>query len=154
MRKINYITGDATNPQGDGVKIIPHVCNDIGGWGAGFVLALSKKWKEPEAEYRGKRSYMIGNVQLVRVEEDTYVFNMIAQHLTRKDEDGDAPIRYGRLMDCLRSLNQISKQLNASIHCPKFGSDLAGGNWDCIEHMLKEIIEPQIPVTVYNYVRE
>ena len=49
---INYLEGDATQPIGNGPKIIVHVCNDIGGWGKGFVVAISKRWKEPEAEYR------------------------------------------------------------------------------------------------------
>ena len=44
MLNINYVIGDATQPIGDGAKIIVHVCNDIGGWGRGFVLALTKKW--------------------------------------------------------------------------------------------------------------
>ena len=48
MKEINYIKGDATNPQISGNKIIVHICNDIGGWGKGFVLAISNKWKEPE----------------------------------------------------------------------------------------------------------
>ena len=52
MSTINYIKGDATCPQGKGNKIICHICNDVGGWGKGFVLAVSKKWKQPEAEYR------------------------------------------------------------------------------------------------------
>ena len=43
--EILYIKGDATAPIGSGVKVITHICNDIGGWGKGFVLALSKKWK-------------------------------------------------------------------------------------------------------------
>jgi hypothetical protein len=41
--QIQYIAGDATAPIGDGNKIIAHVCNDIGAWGAGFVLAISKR---------------------------------------------------------------------------------------------------------------
>jgi hypothetical protein len=52
MAKVNYIVGDATNPQTKGNKIIVHVCNDIGGWGKGFVLAISKRWKQPEQQYR------------------------------------------------------------------------------------------------------
>lgn len=43
MVGIHYVTGDATEPIGEGEKIIAHICNDQGGWGAGFVLALSKK---------------------------------------------------------------------------------------------------------------
>ena len=49
---IHYLEGDATNPKVPGNKIIAHVCNDIGGWGRGFVLSLSKKWKLPEVAYR------------------------------------------------------------------------------------------------------
>ena len=45
---IIYIKGDATSPISPGNKIITHICNDIGGWGKGFVLALSKKWKVTE----------------------------------------------------------------------------------------------------------
>lgn len=43
--EINYLKGDATNPASAGNKIIVHVCNDIGGWGKGFVMAISKRWK-------------------------------------------------------------------------------------------------------------
>lgn len=49
---IKYIIGDATEPQGEGNKIIVHCCNNIGGWGAGFVLSLSKKWLEPGSKER------------------------------------------------------------------------------------------------------
>ncbi len=44
MIQINYVKGDATAPIGIGNKIIVHICNDIGRWGKGFVMALSKKW--------------------------------------------------------------------------------------------------------------
>ncbi len=52
MKEIKYIKGDATSPQAKGTKIIAHICNDLGGWGKGFVLAISKRWKEPESSYR------------------------------------------------------------------------------------------------------
>lgn len=48
MTEIEYIKADATLPQSEGTIIITHICNDIGGWGKGFVLALSKRWKAPE----------------------------------------------------------------------------------------------------------
>ena len=49
---ITYQIGDATQPIGDHPKIIVHVCNDAGGWGKGFVLAVSRRWREPERRYR------------------------------------------------------------------------------------------------------
>ena len=52
MSTIDYVKGDATSPVGSGTKIICHVCNDVGGWGRGFVVALSRRWSAPEARYR------------------------------------------------------------------------------------------------------
>ena len=53
---IKYATGDileeVEKEKEERHNIIAHVCNDSGGWGRGFVLALSKKWPEPESKYR------------------------------------------------------------------------------------------------------
>ncbi len=35
MSATTYVRGDDTAPQGTGVKIIAHVCNDLGGRGRG-----------------------------------------------------------------------------------------------------------------------
>ncbi len=43
MKEISYLVGDATTPDTQGPKIISHICNDIGAWGKGFVLAISKR---------------------------------------------------------------------------------------------------------------
>jgi hypothetical protein len=40
---IAYHVGDATMPVGDGPKILVHICNNIGAWGRGFVVALSRR---------------------------------------------------------------------------------------------------------------
>ena len=90
--EILYIKGDATAPIGSGVKVITHICNDIGGWGKGFVLALSKKWKMPEEAYRqwykSQEEFTLGAVQFVNVENELYVANMIGQHGIYKDSKG------------------------------------------------------------------
>ena len=151
MKKLTYVDGDATDPQGNGPKIIIHCCNDIGAWGAGFVLALSKKWDAPEKHYRTFSSYKLGEVNFINVEEDLLVCNMIGQHGVGPDEDGDPPIRYKAIMLALQQVNGMAKAIKATVHCPKFGSDLAGGDWNLIEALLKEIME--VPVTVYNFVR-
>ena len=52
MKKIIYTVGDATKPEGAGSKIIAHVCNDMGAWGRGFVLAISKLSPAPERGFR------------------------------------------------------------------------------------------------------
>ncbi|MFI2203484.1 Appr-1-p processing protein [Streptomyces sp. NPDC020192] len=69
MSGITYIRGDATVPLAKGTKVIAHVCNDIGGWGKGFVLALSRRWPEPERAYRAwhrdraRNDFALGAVQ-------------------------------------------------------------------------------------------
>ena len=52
MKPIKYLVGDATKPQIAGNKIIAHICNDIGAWGRGFVLAVSKLSPVPEHRFR------------------------------------------------------------------------------------------------------
>lgn len=149
MSKINYITGDASNPQGDGVKIIMHICNDKGAWGAGFVLALSKRWKEPEQQYRQLKpeDRQLSMVQIVQVGEGLYVANMIAQHDT-KWVGKIPPIRYAALRQCLDIVNEAAEFVGATIHAPRIGAGLAGGNWRVIEGLIDECTT--VPVTIYD----
>ena len=149
MNKINYVTGDATEPVGDGIKIIAHICNNIGAWGAGFVLALSRKWSDPEDSYRAMSDYQLGTVRVINIPqaEDILVANMIAQNGIGPD-DGIPPIRYVALMQALTSLNQLAVQVNASLHMPRIGAGLAGGDWNLIEKIIEECTT--VPVTVYD----
>ena len=148
MSKINYIIGDATAPKGEGKKIICHICNDIGAWGAGFVLALSNKWRYPEDRYRAMASYELGTAMVLEVEEDIYVANMIAQHMTRPSADGTPPVRYLALTDALSKVNKIAENMGATLHMPRIGCGLAGGEWSAVEAILEEVVT--VDVTVYD----
>jgi O-acetyl-ADP-ribose deacetylase (regulator of RNase III) len=148
MTEINYVTGDATAPQGDGVKIICHICNDIGAWGAGFVLAVSNKWRYPEDFYRARHTYPLGHVDILSVEDNLFVANMIAQHGIRPDADGVPPIRYAALVEALVKVNIVAEELNATLHMPRIGAGLAGGDWKAIEKIVQTVVK--VPVTVYD----
>ncbi len=50
MRAMSYVQGDATQPEDTGPRILVHVCNDVGAWGRGFVLAVSRRWATPERQ--------------------------------------------------------------------------------------------------------
>lgn len=154
--KINYIKEDATNPQGIENKIIVHICNDIGGWGKGFVMAISKKWKTPEQKYREwyktADKFELGEVQFVQVENNLWVSNLIGQHKINKDENGQAPIRYNAIEIGLQKVAEFALKVNATVHMPRIGCGLAGGTWDKIEPiLLKTLIEKGINVTVYDF---
>ena len=150
MNRIKFTTGDATRPEGEGKKIIVHICNDIGAWGAGFVLALSKRWKEPEAAYRSKTKYELGTVEIVQVEDDIWVANMIAQQGTGPDAKGNPPIRYSALRKCLGDVDYRAWMMgeDTTIHMPRIGCGLAGGRWELVQEDIEAVVE--CPVTVYD----
>lgn len=157
MNEITYIKGDATCPQAKGIKIICHVCNDIGGWGKGFVLAVSRRWKQPEAEYRtwhaaGKRGgFGLGAVQFVQVEPYIWVANMVGQRGIKRGNSGP-PIRYEAVADCLKQVAVKAHELGASVHMPRIGCGLAGGEWSKIEPLIGEhLCEAGLAVTVYDF---
>ena len=153
---ITYLNGDATYPQGEGNKIIAHVCNDIGVWGAGFVLSISKRWKHPENEYRAWREhkdFKLGAIQLMKVEEDIHVVNMIAQRGI-KTHSSDVPLKYDALAECLLLVAEHAIGLNASVHMPRIGCGLAGGKWEMVEPIIqKTLVNHGISVYVYDYIK-
>lgn len=154
--EINYIKGDATNPTTEGNKIIVHVCNDIGGWGKGFVMAISKRWKQPENQYRewfkAKDNFSLGQVQFVQVEKELGVANLIGQHKIIKDENGNAPIRYDAILQGLEKVEQFANEKKATVHMPRIGCGLAGGTWDKIEPLINSSLTTKnIQVTVYDF---
>ena len=156
MKEISYLVGDATAPEAPGPKIIVHVCNDIGAWGKGFVMALSKRWSEPESQYkkwyreRESNDFELGAVQLVQVEDDLWVANMIGQHGLKPTKEGP-PIRYNAVEKCLGKVAKKAKELYASVHMPRIGCGLAGGKWEEIEPSITgQLSEKDIEVYVYD----
>ena len=146
---IHYVTGDATAPAGDGNKIIAHVCNDVGAWGAGFVLAVSKRWPQPQADYlKSAHSLKLGEVSFIKVEPGVWVANMIAQRGIRTLA-GVPPIRYDALHRCLGTLALEAVKLQATIHMPRIGCGLAGGKWESVEPLIRIAI-PTTEVFVYD----
>lgn len=165
MTEINYVKGDATQPAGEGPKFIIHCSNDIGLWGAGFVMALSRRWPQPEDRYNdwfvrgGGARLPLGFIQPVKVEEELWVINMIGQRGVGMRFSDEPPIRYDAVRTCLTKVRQIALDPKyrgpykaVSIHCPKFGAGLAGGDWSVIEQIIQdELVDHGLSVTVYEF---
>lgn len=166
---ITYLKGDATSPQAKGTKLIVHICNNLGGWGRGFVVAVSKRWERPEEMYRAwynhrdpiydtdpdqivmtSGRFLLGETQLVRVAPGLAVVNMIAQSGYKTGSKGP-PIRYDALETCLGRVNGYAGSFKASVHMPRIGCGLAGGRWTEVEPLIQKTM-PDVSVYVYDLV--
>ena len=168
---VNYVKGDATKPLVDpnpkAMRFLVHCCNDIGAWGAGFVLALSRAWPETErayklwfegldTAYRVTGPAQLGEVQFVQVANNIIVCNLIGQRSC--GYTGSIPpvrydaIRMGMAKIRLAMYGMEKIGFNCTFHSPRFGSDLAGGDWNVIESIIVDIMgRTRIPSTVYDY---
>ncbi len=158
---IHEITGDATRPvRTDENILVAHVVNDRGGWGKGFVLAVSKRWPQAEKDYRDwakaghgrdtfSPAFQLGEVLISKVEPTLGVAHLLAQH-GYVAPDNPTPLSYEALTQCLRKLAGIAAAQNASIHMPRIGAGLAGGDWPQIRRIIEQDLG-HLPVYIYTF---
>jgi O-acetyl-ADP-ribose deacetylase (regulator of RNase III) len=167
---LQYIKGDATAPVGNIPKIIPHCCNDVGRFGAGFAAAVAKRWPTVKDLYLGwyrsnptilsndsngacevSDRMSLGETQIIKVEPDIWVVNIIGQHGTGMGSGGRPPVRYDALKKGFAATCRWAHIHEAGIHMPRVGAGLAGGHWGNIENIIKlELVNRGIEVTVYD----
>lgn len=160
---IKYVKGDATDPQGDGQKIIAHICNDEGKWGRGFVVTLSRRNRVAEDCYRmwhrmgftsaGAIPFVLGEMQMVNFGDGVWVANMIAQHGVRYNPAAPRAVDYAALRSGLSKVAEYATRGlgMASVHMPRIGCGLGGGTWDEIEPIVQSTLtDCGISVTVYD----
>lgn len=135
--------------------IIPHVCNNINLFGAGFASAISSRYPIVKENFHmlGNKA-KLGYVQYISVEKnklsncELIIANMVAQNKTIS-KNNLRPLNYEYLVKCMIDVrNYISNlktklDITTEIHCPKFGSGLAGGNWDFIKCLIDDIWKNQ-----------
>jgi len=148
---IQTITGDATNPLlGGRPAIIAHSCNSAGHWGAGFVLSLNSRWKEPMEEYM-KLTFPAekGLVQFVEVSPSIMVANIIG----KGDPSETIPVDYSALRKGFATVRQKAIETGAGVHMPKVGSGLGRGDFEKVKQIVEEeLSEHGIDVTIYERV--
>lgn len=156
---INYVVGDATDPQTDQPWIIAHICNDMGGWGSGFVLPLARRYPKAESSYRTwyrrktttiRPPFELGQVQFVVVDDQRIIANMIGQHGIHV-RGGKVPIDYGAVSKALVRVSAYARSMGAEVHMPRIGCGLAGGKWEKIEPIIQAtLVLNDVPVFVYD----
>ena len=102
------------------------------------------------------KRFKLGEVQFCNVEKNLWVANMIAQVGVRSRKQAEngalyAPIRYSALRKCLTLIATTANGIGASIHAPRIGTNLAGGNWQTIAEIISHsLVKSGIHVHIYD----
>jgi len=151
--KVKTETGSATDARpayGKVGVIIAHLCNHVGGWGKGFVLAVDELSPAPKTAYKayvkkcgGKAP--LGVTQMIECEPHLWVANMIAQNgLDKSAVANGVLVDYNALQECLKTVFHRATLLQCNVHIPAgIGSGLAGGDKTLITDMVKSVATSQ-----------
>lgn len=122
-------------------RVIAHQTNCQGVMGAGVALAIRERYPEIMPAYQEACSAknMLGKCQFIRTNDGHFIANLFGQ-------DG---IGCGRQTDykCLRSalsllVEKMKTQGLTSVSMPyNLGCGLAGGDWEVVREMLREVFE-------------
>lgn len=142
---IKITKGDVLESKVDGLKVIVHCCNDVGAFGAGIAGNIAKKWPRVRGEYydwpyeMNDTPFVLGQIQMVKAEEKTFVCNLIGQRDIGGFQIGKKfipPVRYEAIEEgfwrLLDRVEMYSGPEKISIHAPLLGCGLAGG---CLEQI-------------------
>ena len=151
---INILPGNLFNfINRDEKTCILHICNDQKGYGRGFAYDLSHQFPRARSMYRkwydNKYHFELGNIQYVKVDQNTYVINMLAQHGYYDKHTNPQPIDYDSLRECLKKFIDVKFLRDAKIILPKIGTGNAKGDWDTISQILLEELKDR-NFTVYD----
>lgn len=158
---------ERVNSKENGATVfVPHVCNNIDLFGAGFAAQVAERYPSVKADYHllGKNFLQsnLGYSQIIKVYEEPkyrhklFFVNMISQKGI-KSFNNPRPLNYFALAQSMYKVSNYihnntgysNKTEKIEIHCPKFGSGLAGGNWNFISELINDIWG-KFFVTVYN----
>lgn len=143
--------------------VVPHVCNNVNAFGAGFAGQVAALYPEVKINFHllGNQS-KLGHTQFVTINSNSrynhkIIFaNMIAQNKLISPKN-QRPLNYAALVysmtqvrNYIKNTEKNSDSKKIEIHAPKFGSGLAGGNWNFISDLICDIWY-DIPVFIYSY---
>lgn len=158
MVKIYYVVGDGTQPiiNDNENSVIVHCCNSLGAWGAGFVIPLGKRYPQARESYFKfikNGNVKLGDVDEVKVKDNVYIENLIGQQYIGKGPNGEIPCDYVAIEKGFLNIinNWFKRNEYYSVHMPRIGCGLAGGDWKVIENIIKRTFIDMANVNVYVY---
>jgi O-acetyl-ADP-ribose deacetylase (regulator of RNase III) len=149
------LQGDATEPFGAERKLLLQVVNDQATvWGGGFAKQARKKWPAAQTAFAkwayGRQNLKLGNTHSFEVRADLTLVSLVAQHGFGKATHGPR-LRYGALFAALEKVADAALEQSATVHMPRIGAGEAGGDWNIIDGILREVlISRGIKITIYD----
>lgn len=136
---VKYVKGNLFESEAD---LICHGVNCAGGFGSGVAGQIAKIYPEVREEYlkfHKETGWNLGYVQVVSVNDGKFVINCATQqeYYPRNKIHAD----YDAIKTCMIKVKHLAQTMNMSIAMPKIGAGLAGGDWNKIEMILKEIFQ-------------
>lgn len=145
---ITYIKGDLLSVK---TGIIAHGCNAQGVMGSGVAKAVRAKYPDAYSSYRTfckneeDKSRLVGRTSWYNPNHKLFIANCITQNFF--GGDGALYVDYEGLAECMLHLNYVNAGL--SIHMPKIGCGLGGGDWNVVSKIIEDKIK-SVPVFVYE----
>jgi O-acetyl-ADP-ribose deacetylase (regulator of RNase III) len=151
MTSIQHVVGSAAQPQGDGRKIIAHVCNNAGVWGRGFARTLDRFWPQARVAYKAWYKELgyrlaLGTTHVIELEDsDVLIANMIARRGVRLLPIQPAAINHAALEKCLTTVANRARYFEASVHLPRLRQ------WRKVAPIVEQtLVAAGVPVFVYT----
>lgn len=124
--------------------IIAHQVNCMGAMNSGLAKQIRAKYPEVYTRYQEVHvnplytgaglDQLMGWVDFVNVGNNLNIANCYGQYRYGTNE---RQTHYPSLFKCVNTLCEYSKATNVSIHLPRIGCGLAGGDWAIVEQLLK-----------------
>lgn len=143
---INYIQGSLFDTQND---IIAHGVNCQGVMGSGVAYGIRQSYPKAYTEYLEKfdqDGWKLGQVQFVQTVSGKTIANCATQYdyLPRNQCHAD----YAAIALAMTRVKEYAKNAGLSIAIPKIGAGLAGGDWEKVEAILKDVFT-DYDITIY-----
>lgn len=116
--------------------VIVHGCNCQGVMGSGVALAIKNKWPAVFSAYRRlyeKKGLFLGDILTVKspdMPEGLHVINGMTQETFGRD--GKQYVDYDAVSQVFKRVAAYAKNKKLSIHYPKIGCGLGGGDWNIV----------------------
>ena len=153
-----------------GADVICHQVNCQGAMNSGVAKAIRNKWPKVYTEYKAKCDYeeatvndlygryespidwsecLLGDIQVVLVDENKAVINMFAQQYYGYDQKRYTS--YDAFWYCLGRIKRIINPEKTIAFPARIGCVRGGANWNVILTMIEEVLGADYNVEIWNY---